>query len=97
MQDLPSKVCDSARRRHPARILDTRQRAHRQAEGRKVKESGPTRPHTKKWRPVMSDKSPRQTMTKKPGKSLKEKRAAKRAKAARNATTTEALWNTEKR
>lgn len=29
----------------------------------------------------MSDKSPRQTMTKKSGKSLKEKRAAKRAKA----------------
>jgi hypothetical protein len=30
----------------------------------------------------MSDKSPRQTMTKKSGKSLKEKRAAKRTKAA---------------
>lgn len=29
----------------------------------------------------MSDKSPRQTMTKNSGKSLKEKRAAKRAKA----------------
>jgi hypothetical protein len=29
----------------------------------------------------MSDKSPRQTMTKKSGKSLKEKRAAKHAKA----------------
>jgi hypothetical protein len=28
----------------------------------------------------MSDKSPRQTMTKKSGKSLKEKRAAKNAK-----------------
>jgi hypothetical protein len=28
----------------------------------------------------MSDKSPRQTMTKKTGKSLKEKRAVKRAK-----------------
>lgn len=28
----------------------------------------------------MSDKSPRQTMSKKPGKSLKEKRADKRAK-----------------
>ena len=32
--------------------------------------------------PAMSDKSPRQTMTKKSGKSLKEKRAAKHAKAA---------------
>ncbi|SPM30675.1 hypothetical protein [Mycobacterium terramassiliense] len=29
----------------------------------------------------MSDKSPKQTMTKKSGKSLKEKRAVKRAKA----------------
>ncbi|MBB3038848.1 hypothetical protein FHU29_003317 [Hoyosella altamirensis] len=29
----------------------------------------------------MSDKSPRQTMTKKSGKSLKEKRAVKRAKS----------------
>jgi hypothetical protein len=29
----------------------------------------------------MSDKSPRQQMTKKSGKSIKEKRAAKRAKA----------------
>ncbi|WP_260973477.1 MULTISPECIES: hypothetical protein [Mycobacteriaceae] len=28
----------------------------------------------------MSDKSPRQSMSKKPGKSLKEKRAEKRAK-----------------
>jgi hypothetical protein len=30
----------------------------------------------------MSDKSPRQSMTKKSGKSLKEKRTAKHAKAA---------------
>lgn len=30
----------------------------------------------------MSDKSPRQTMTKKSGKSLKEKRAVKRANTA---------------
>lgn len=30
----------------------------------------------------MSDKSPRQTMTKKPGKSIKEKRAEKKASAA---------------
>jgi hypothetical protein len=29
----------------------------------------------------MSDKSPRQTMTKKSGKTLKQKRAAKRARA----------------
>ena len=30
----------------------------------------------------MSDKSPRQTMTKKPSKSIKEKRAEKKAKTA---------------
>lgn len=35
----------------------------------------------------MSDKSPRQTMTKKAGKSLKEKRAAKHEKAARTSST----------
>jgi hypothetical protein len=34
----------------------------------------------------MSDKSPRQTMTKKSGKSLKEKRAAKNAKVEQNAS-----------
>ncbi|MGK2882242.1 MAG: hypothetical protein ACSLE6_16060 [Mycobacterium sp.] len=43
----------------------------------------------------MSDKSPRQTMTKKSGKSLKEKRAAKSAKAAQ-ATFSETL-NDKKR
>jgi len=36
---------------------------------------------------AMSDKSPRQTMTKKSGKSLKEKRADKRAKAERTSST----------
>jgi hypothetical protein len=44
----------------------------------------------------MSDKSPRQTMTKKSGKSLKEKRAAKHAKAA-HASSSEALLNVKKR
>lgn len=44
----------------------------------------------------MSDKSPRQTMGKKSGKSLKEKRAAKHAKAAR-ISSTEALLHTKKR
>ncbi|WP_255413025.1 hypothetical protein [Mycobacterium hubeiense] len=39
----------------------------------------------------MSDKSPRQSMTKKSGKSLKEKRADKRAKAARTSSTEELL------
>ena len=32
----------------------------------------------------MSDKSPRQTMTKKPSKSIKEKRAEKKAKTQSN-------------
>ncbi len=44
----------------------------------------------------MSDKSPRQTMTKKSGKSLKEKRAAKRDKADQTSQT-EALLHTKKR
>jgi hypothetical protein len=47
-------------------------------------------------RAPMSDKSPRQTMTKKSGKSLKEKRAAKRTKAAQ-ISQTEALLHTKKR
>lgn len=44
----------------------------------------------------MSDKSPRQTMTKKSGKSLKEKRAEKRAKAGQ-VSRTEALLHAKKR
>lgn len=47
---------------------------------RTVKASGPSRPPTTEG-PTMADKSPRQAMTKKSGKSLKEKRAVKRAKA----------------
>jgi hypothetical protein len=46
---------------------------------------------------VMSDKSPRQTMTKKSGKSLKEKRADKQAKAARRAGSTDSLIHDKKR
>ena len=45
---------------------------------------------------VMSDKSPRQTMGKKSGKSLKEKRAVKRGKAAETSQT-EALLVAKKR
>ena len=43
----------------------------------------------------MTDKSPRQTMTKKSGKSLKEKRAVKKAKAA-HISSTEALLHPKK-
>lgn len=46
----------------------------------------------------MSDKSPRQTMTKKSGKSLKEKRAVKQAKqAAARVSSTESLLHDKKR
>lgn len=45
----------------------------------------------------MSDKSPRQAMTKKAGKSLKEKRAAKHAKTDAKATSNDALFNPKKR
>lgn len=41
----------------------------------------------------MADKSPRQTMSKKSGKSLKEKRADKRAKTDRSSSTTDVLHN----
>jgi hypothetical protein len=44
----------------------------------------------------MADKSPRQQMSKKPGKSLKEKRAEKRAKAD-SQSTTEIVPQTKKR
>lgn len=47
-------------------------------------------------RAAMSDKSPRQTMTKKSGKSLKEKRAAKRA-GATEIPQTEAILHSKKR
>ena len=47
--------------------------------------------------PAMSDKSPRQTMSKKTGKSLKEKRAAKHAKVAAKISSTEALLHDKKR
>ena len=46
----------------------------------------------------MSDKSPRHTMTKKSGKSLKEKRAVKHAKQqASRVSSTEALLHVKKR
>jgi hypothetical protein len=44
----------------------------------------------------MSDKSPRQSMTKKSGKSLKEKRAIKRSKATHDSPA-DALLNIKKR
>ncbi|WP_275691598.1 hypothetical protein [Mycolicibacterium sphagni] len=43
----------------------------------------------------MADKSPRQSMTKKAGKSLKEKRADKRAKS--DGSSTDNLLNTKHR
>ncbi|WP_167374116.1 hypothetical protein [Mycobacterium paraffinicum] len=45
----------------------------------------------------MSDKSPRQSMTKKSGKSLKEKRADKRTKSAGAAASTESVLHDKKR
>lgn len=47
--------------------------------------------------PAMTDKSPRQTMSKKSGKSLKDKRADKRVKATRQAASTEAVVHDKKR
>ncbi|WP_165827507.1 hypothetical protein [Mycolicibacterium sp. GF69] len=45
----------------------------------------------------MSDKSPRQSMSKKSGKSLKEKRAAKHAKSAAKLSAVEAMVDRNKR
>lgn len=45
----------------------------------------------------MSDKSPRKTMSKKAGKTLKEKRADKRAKQEREAAAEEIIPSTRKR
>ena len=45
----------------------------------------------------MSDKSPRQNMSKKTGKSIKEKRADKRDKAAGKDSVSESLHPTKKR
>jgi hypothetical protein len=62
----------------------------------KVGQSGPNQAPTIDG-PAMTDKSPRQTMTKKSGKSLKEKRAAKHAKTAAKTSSTEALLHDKKR
>jgi len=45
----------------------------------------------------MSDKSPRQAMSKKSGKSLKEKRVAKNAKTAAKQSSAEALFDNKKK
>ena len=47
--------------------------------------------------PVMSDKSPRQAMSKKSGKSLKEKRVAKHNKAAAKLSAVESAIENRKR
>ena len=45
----------------------------------------------------MSDKSPRQAMSKKVGKSLKEKRADKKAKAGGQSASSEVVASVKKR
>ncbi|WP_460354524.1 hypothetical protein [Mycobacterium sp. ZZG] len=45
----------------------------------------------------MSDKSPRQAMSKKSGKSLKEKRADKHAKSAAKTSAAESHYDARKR
>ena len=47
--------------------------------------------------PAMSDKSPRQGMSKKSGKSLKEKRAAKHEKAASKASAMDSIMDNKRR
>jgi hypothetical protein len=57
--------------------------------------SGPIRPQDQGV--TLADKSPRQTLAKKSGKTLKEKRADKHAKAASRASSTEVLLHDKKR
>jgi hypothetical protein len=45
---------------------------------------------------MMADKSPRHTLSKKSGKTLKEKRAVKRAKADRASSTVDDLLHIKK-
>ncbi|MFF0487978.1 hypothetical protein ACFYTQ_03035 [Nocardia sp. NPDC004068] len=45
----------------------------------------------------MSDKSPRSTMSKKPGKTIKQKRAEKKAKSATARSNVEALESRDKK
>jgi hypothetical protein len=67
-----------------------------QSEAGRVEATGTdTGPHIEGL--MMSDKSPRQTMSKKSGKSLKEKRAEKQAKAATQVSSTDALLHPKKR
>jgi hypothetical protein len=47
--------------------------------------------------PTMSDKSPRQAMAKKSGKSLKEKRADKHAKSAAKTSAADSIQDAKKR
>jgi hypothetical protein len=66
-------------------------------ERRRLPVSGPPRPPTIKG-PTMADKSPRQAMTKKSGKTLKEKRAVKREKADhRTSSAVDDVLHTKKR
>ena len=60
-----------------------------------VEPSGPLRAHYEG--PLMSDKSPRQAMTKKSGKSLKEKRVAKNAKSAAKTSAADNVAEIKKR
>jgi hypothetical protein len=64
---------------------------------RRLNASGPLRPPTIEG-PTMADKSPRQAMTKKSGKTLKEKRAVKKAKADhRTSSAVDDVMHTKKR
>ena len=62
---------------------------------RRVEASGPLRALYEGL--TMSDKSPRQGMTKKSGKSLKEKRADKNTKSAAKTSAADAITDSKKR
>ena len=55
-----------------------------------LEEPGPARPHTKGS--AMSDRSPRQSLSKKSDRTLKQKRADKRAKAEQATPAADVRW-----
>lgn len=76
------------------RFCESNRSAGHRGESR-VEQSGPLRAHDEG--PAMSDKSPRQAMSKKSDKSLKEKRAAKHAKSAAKSSAAESAYGDKKR
>jgi hypothetical protein len=90
----PSPSLDETRKQVKWAYRRARTARQALAKGR-VEPSGP--PRALNEGPKMSDKSPRQGMTKKSGKSLKEKRVDKNAKSAAKSSAADAITDSKKR